>query len=41
MRTPQAVVVDALESLELRFPTLDARQRAELRAARWLLEREQ
>jgi PPK2 family polyphosphate:nucleotide phosphotransferase len=35
-----AVVVDALESLDLRFPRIDARQRAELRAARRLLERE-
>jgi PPK2 family polyphosphate:nucleotide phosphotransferase len=35
-----AVVVDALESLDLRFPKVDARQRAELRAARRLLERE-
>ena len=35
-----AAAVDALESLDLRFPKLDARQRAELRAARRLLERE-
>jgi PPK2 family polyphosphate:nucleotide phosphotransferase len=35
-----AAVVDALESLDLRFPRVDARQRAELRAARRLLERE-
>jgi PPK2 family polyphosphate:nucleotide phosphotransferase len=35
-----AAVVDALESLDLRFPKVDARQRAELRAARRLLERE-
>src|SRR4030095_1497195 len=34
------VVVAALESLDLRFPKVDARQRAELRAARRLLERE-
>jgi PPK2 family polyphosphate:nucleotide phosphotransferase len=35
-----AAVVDALESFDLRFPRVDARQRAELRAARRLLERE-
>jgi len=35
-----AVVVDALERLDLRFPKVDGRQRAELRAARRLLERE-
>jgi hypothetical protein len=35
-----AAVVDALEDLDLRFPKVDGRQRAELRAARRLLERE-
>jgi len=35
-----AAVVDALEDLDLRFPKVDARQRAELRAARRMLERE-
>ncbi len=35
-----AVVVDALESIDLHFPKVDGRQRAELRAARRLLERE-
>jgi len=35
-----AAVVDALESLDLHFPEVDARQRAELRAARQLLLRE-
>jgi hypothetical protein len=35
-----AAVVDALEELELRFPKVDGGQRAELRAARRLLERE-
>jgi PPK2 family polyphosphate:nucleotide phosphotransferase len=35
-----AVVDDALESLDLRFPKVNGRQRAELRAARRLLERE-
>jgi PPK2 family polyphosphate:nucleotide phosphotransferase len=35
-----AVVVDALEELDLRFPKMDGTQRAELRAARRVLERE-
>src|SRR5262249_7010778 len=35
-----AAVVDALEDLDLRFPKVDARQRAELRAARRMLEHE-
>jgi PPK2 family polyphosphate:nucleotide phosphotransferase len=35
-----AAVVDALDGLDLRFPKVDGRQRAELRAARRLLERE-
>jgi PPK2 family polyphosphate:nucleotide phosphotransferase len=35
-----AAVVEALEELDLHFPKVDARQRAELRAARRLLERE-
>src|SRR5262249_3371781 len=35
-----AAVVDALESLDLHFPEVDGRQRAELRAARQLLLRE-
>jgi PPK2 family polyphosphate:nucleotide phosphotransferase len=35
-----AAVVDTLESLHLRFPKVDTRQRAELRAARRLLESE-
>ena len=35
-----AAVVDALEELELSFPKVNGRQRAELRAARRLLERE-
>jgi Polyphosphate kinase 2 (PPK2) len=35
-----AAVVDALEELHLRFPKVDGRQRAELRAARRLLERQ-
>jgi PPK2 family polyphosphate:nucleotide phosphotransferase len=34
-----AAVVDALEELDLRFPKLDARKRAELRSARRLLGR--
>jgi polyphosphate kinase 2 PPK2 len=33
-------VVDALEGLHLRFPKVDGRQRADLRVARRLLERE-
>lgn len=35
-----AAVVDALESLDLRYPKVEARQRAELRQARRLLARE-
>src|SRR5262249_13054179 len=35
-----AAVVEALEELDLQFPKVDARQRAELRAARRLLERQ-
>jgi len=35
-----AAVVDALDALDLRFPRVDGRQRAELRAARRVLERE-
>jgi len=35
-----AAVVDALERLDLHFPKVDGHQRAELRAARRVLERE-